>query len=1027
MDSRGYRAARGAMVRAACVEALPDVPDWPASTGTGPAAAAAWVSWMQQALHYAAFRDALEHAAPDLVQRISALAGARVPEERDARRAAVSVARYLARLRGRATPFGLFAGVVPAAFGTGARAWWGEQHLATASADAGWLDSVITALETNPRAIEHCAVVASTTAFVRDDRLVVPYRPLRTVAGTGAAEASLRHIAPVRAAMEMSRSPVVVADLIEKLHAEFPDASDSQIRGLITSLVEQGALLTNLRAPSTTPYALGHLLRVLSAAPDMPGLPRAELAQVHDLLVRHGTASPAQAGAIRAEAAERMRRLAASARHPVAVDVRLDGDILLPESVAREAEHAAQLLARLSPVPYGPAAWQEFHRRFYGRYGTGALVPLLDVVADSGIGWPAGYPDAAQAEPQPGNRSRDAVLLGLAQRAALDGENEVLLTEELVAELERAEHGESRWPEHLEVVAHVDAPSVAALEAGRFRLTVTSVSRGIGVVTGRFLYLLSPAERGSLVGDVAHSRNGATRAQLSFLPLDPRTGHVARSERMLPAVISVGEHQDPAEPGVLTLTPQDLAIGCDADHLYLAAPQHGLVLEPAVFHALNVRRHTPPLARFVSEIVRGKTAGVGDFGWGAAAGLPFLPRLRRGRVVLAPARWRLGAADLPGRAAPWPVWEDQLHQVRGRRRIPGRVLLLQSDFRLPLDLGTATGRALLREHLHTHPHAVLVEAPAPDADGWCGGRPHEVIIPLTSTSPRTRTVPGPVPERVVTPGAARFPGRAPLLVADLFGDRRRQNSVLAHLPRLLAAVETDRWWFLRFRHEDAGDCLRLRIALPSPAAFGPAAACVSAWAEDLRHAGVLRHLTFATDHEQTGRWGAGPALDAAEAAASADSRAVLAQLAAPALLPAEAVTAANLVSITAAFTGSPQAAVRWLISHVPPSPAGRVPRPVHAAAVEAADPREDFAALAAVPGGEMIRSSWTERTMALAAYSAHWPSSSTAGVDRDAALSSLLHTHYLRAHGVDPEGKRRALHLARAAALAVAARTGGRP
>lgn len=980
---------------------------------------------MQQVLQHAALRDALEHAAPDLVQRVTALARMQVPDERDTRRAAVSVARYLARMSGRATPFGLFAGIAPATFGSRAHARWGEQHFATAAADAGWLDAVIAPLETDSRTLPHLAVVTSTAAVVRDDRLVVPYRPLRTGAGTGAAEVSLRHIAPVRAALRISHSPIVVTDLIEKLHAEFADASVQQITTLVTSLVEQGALLTSLRAPSTTPDALGHLLRALSAAPDSAGLPSTELAQVHELLVRHRTAAPATARAIRSDAAERMRRLAPSARHPVAVDVRLNGDIELPVSVAREAEHAASLLARLSPAPYGPAAWQEFHRRFYGRYGTGALVPLLDVVADSGIGWPAGYPDAAEADPQPSNRRRDAALLVLAQRAALDGETEVLLTEELIAELERTEQGDSRRPEHLEVVAHVGAPSLAALEAGRFRLTVTSVSRGVGVVTGRALHLLSAGERSNLVGDIAQAADGVTRAQLSFAPLDPRTAHVSRSTRMLPTVISIGEHRDPAEPGVLT--PQDLAVGCDSERLYLAAPQHGLVLDPAIFHALNLRTHTPPLARFVSEIARGKAAVVSDVDWGAAAALPFLPRLRQGRVVLAPAQWRLEAADLPGRTVPWSVWEDRLHHVQNRRRVPGRVLLVQGDFRLPLDLDAAAGRALLREHLRTHPHAVLVEAPPPDADGWCGGRAHEVVIPLTATSTATRTVPGPVPERVVAPSACRLPGRAPLLLTDLFGDRRRQNSVLAHLPGLLADVEAERWWFLRFRHEDAGDCLRLRIVLRDPAAFGPAAARVGAWADGLRGAGLLRDLTFATDHEQTGRWGAGPALDAAEGAAAADSRAVLAQLAAPSLLPAEAVTAANLVSIVAAFTGSPQRAVRWLISHVPPGPPGRVPRPVHAAAVEAADPRGDFAALGALPGGETIRTSWTERTAALAAYAAHWPGPSTTGVDRDVALGSLLHTHCLRACGVDPAGKRRALHLARAAALAVAAHTGERP
>jgi hypothetical protein len=49
------------------------------------------------------------------------------------------------------------------------------------------------------------------------------------------------------------------------------------------------------------------------------------------------------------------------------------------------------------------------------------------------------------------------------------------------------------------------------------------------------------------------------------------------------------------------------------------------------------------------------------------------------------------------------------------------------------------------------------------------------------------------------------------------------------------------------------------------------------------------------------------------------------------------------------------------------------------------------------------------------------------GVDPDAALGSLLHTHFLRACGIEPADKAVCLYLARAAALAYAAQTGERP
>lgn len=82
-----------------------------------------------------------------------------------------------------------------------------------------------------------------------------------------------------------------------------------------------------------------------------------------------------------------------------AVDLRLDADLVLPQAVADEAARAAHLLARLSAAPNGTAAWRSYHQKFYERYGRGALVPLLDMVADSGIGWPDGHATPPSTSP----------------------------------------------------------------------------------------------------------------------------------------------------------------------------------------------------------------------------------------------------------------------------------------------------------------------------------------------------------------------------------------------------------------------------------------------------------------------------------------------------------------------------------------------------------------------------------------------------------------------------------------------------
>lgn len=109
----GFRAADGALVRAVVHGEL-DLPQLPDAAGTGPTAVAAWVAWLRQVWAIGCVSDALSLASPQLAERVRALCAAEVPDERETRRAVLSVLRYLARMVGRPTPNGLFAGIVPA-------------------------------------------------------------------------------------------------------------------------------------------------------------------------------------------------------------------------------------------------------------------------------------------------------------------------------------------------------------------------------------------------------------------------------------------------------------------------------------------------------------------------------------------------------------------------------------------------------------------------------------------------------------------------------------------------------------------------------------------------------------------------------------------------------------------------------------------------------------------------------------------------------------------------------------------------
>ncbi|MFD5258336.1 lantibiotic dehydratase [Streptomyces bobili] len=1021
MDSRKdgplYRCADAALVRAARYSRLP-LPSWPDLTNDTPDREVRWQTWLRDVWSLSEAADSIEQASPLLAQQVQTLCSAASPETRQLRRAVVSVMRYLLRMTGRATPNGLFAGIARASFGERPGWSWGEWHRPVVRADGDWIGALISRLEANPELLRHLHVMANNTIFVRGDRLIVPYPPRsHRTDGSPAAEVSLRYTGAVRIAVDAAASPVPVHAVVELMSTEFPDVPADRVEGLVSSLVERGVLISSLHAPSATLDALDHLVDQAEAA-DAPSAADlvADLRAVRDAIVQHNQVlAPVDGQRLRTALRQKMTALSTVKAQPLTLDLRMDCSLTLPPQVAREAEQAATVLARLSAYPFGTPAWKDFHNRFFERYGINSLVPVRDLVdPDVGLGFPVGYRDA---EPEQGEAltSREQRLLSLAQAAVLDGRDEISLDEDLIRTLTVGDRHAPQVPAHTELRFQIRATSQEALESGDFVLHGITPSRGIGTTIGRSLGLLAPDDQASMavmLEQLPVNATGAVPTQVSFAPLDRGDTNVTRVAELLPAVISLAEHR---EVDARTITLDDLAVGCDRRRLYLVSLSRACLLDPMTLHALDLRGHTPPLARFLTEISRSQTAVLTMFPWASATALPYLPRVHYGRAILSPARWRLDRSELPDRRASWEEWHKAADGWRARRRVPDEVALAEGDQLLPLDLSERAHLALLRAHLDTHESAILIEA---ESDGgWFDGRAHEIIAPMTAVRPpKWPAVPPVTADQLVTRDHGHLPGTASWLLVKLYGHVERQPEILAaHLPALLGQWdEPPTWWYMRYR--DPRWHLRLRIAVPSEQDFTVTAQRVSAWANGLRRTGLLTDMQFATSYPETGRWGPGPLMSLAEDVFAADSRALAVQFAQRTRPHRQVLAAANFVSVAAAFTGSTAAGMDWLIAH------GRItdPRPMHRTvrgqAVRLADPADGWAALRAAPGGAAIANAWSERDAALARYRHKLDASG--GIGPDLVLDSLLHAHHLRAIGIDKDDERMCVRLAHAAAMA---------
>lgn len=408
-----YRHVNVALLRAAAAPLNDTRHDWPDLTNLDGCR-----QWLERMWSRPDLADAVRQASPSLGEGVDAVRAGHAVSDKRIRSATLSTVRYLLRSIGRPTPFGLFAGVAPVVLARTAHAIWGVDHRGVARANTGWLADIITRLERCPELLERLHVVVTDLAVRRSGRLEVPQGPNRV---------TIRCTRAVATVAERAATPVRFGALLDTLVEDFA-AEQSRVRDMLTELVQQGYLVTSLRAPFTVTDPFAYLmdrLREADAAsiPDIaPLIGHLEAILVELRRHNHDATSLPDQRRIRVFLTRRMRELSPEGRTPLAVDLLLDCTVTLPHQVALEMERAANALLRLTRQPTGETVWRDYHSAFVDKYGTGTLVPLADVLdSDAGLGYPAGYRGSVLPMPTPEASERDERLLALAWQAMADG------------------------------------------------------------------------------------------------------------------------------------------------------------------------------------------------------------------------------------------------------------------------------------------------------------------------------------------------------------------------------------------------------------------------------------------------------------------------------------------------------------------------------------------------------------------------------------------------------------------------------
>jgi thiopeptide-type bacteriocin biosynthesis protein len=840
---------------------------------------------LAEAARRADIRDALAVGAPDLLEAID-----RAPAGRRRARLDASLLRYLIRMSSRPTPYGLFAGVALAT-------WSDVTDLRLANAprrmrarlDMGWLARWIDALEQRPEIRRALRLVANPAAFERAGRLYLAERPSVGDAPP-AGEVSVRCTATVRRCLTLARCATPYDTIAAALGDSAARPTRERVETLIDSLCAQGFLLTELRPPLTTAAPAEHVLRALAATP--PAVHAAE--QLRRLV-----------GDARAAAERPAARPMRPAREEPADDEsptddprhQVDSALVLRRDrvshrVAADAARAAELLVRLSPYPDGPPHLAAYRREHVARYGPRRLVPLLELVdPERGLG-PLDAVASTPERPDAARRAqRDQTLLELAARAAHDRHLSIDLDDRTIARLEIAPLRTPRLPATLDLNLLVGARSVRHLDAGDFTVVVGpnvgAMEAGRGL--GRFADLLGQPACDALRADAAFQDDApaAIDAELVYAPRQARSANVAVRPALHAYEIVMGAAPSVAPDHVIPL--DDLAIGVEGDRLVAWWVSRGCRVRVHAGHMLNSMT-APAACRLLAELDQDAVMPLMGFDWGPAERLPFLPRVRAGRVVLRAAQWRIDAIDAGWQASAPPAdLTPVIARWRTRWKMPRYVHVGSADNRLLIDLRAAEHHAALRDALPEAGFVVQEALPVP-REHWLrgpgGSFASELVVPLVRRDVKARPAADAADHSaargVAIPSPARLrPPGSDWLFAKLYCPRSAQDDVLVNdvgplCEQLTASDAADRWFFVRYADDAShlrirfhGASERLtRIVMPELCTLG--ARLIAERCCD--------RLTFDTYDREIERYGGEQGVAMAEEVFAADSRATLGML-----------------------------------------------------------------------------------------------------------------------------------------------------
>jgi len=839
-------------------------------------------------------REALFLASPALDERLDVwLEGGQDPGNK----IQGAVFRYFARMAGRATPFGLFAGCSIGTVEEQTRLLLAPRasYKRHTRLDMDYLFALTEALKNSSELRRSVLYHPNTSLYCLAGRWrYAQARVQEKVRSYHLVAADATYFLDVT--LERARGGKTLAALAQALVEEDPDGelAYDEACAFIEELVASQLLVPGLPLPVTGPEPIHPLIAELEARPVGAALAK-PLAEARESLLAIDRTPLGLPPARYRKVASALEVLPAKVElsRLFQVDMVKPAAATLGSQVVDDFVRAIELLHKISRRPRKDSL-SRFREAFNRRY-EGREVPLFEVLDEElGIGFERpsqraenapllddiAFPPADAEELSPWGL-REALLLAKLTEAAATGATAIELSADDLEKLRSRDP--LPLPDAFCAMGTILAASPEALDKGAFRLYLDMAEGPSGArLLGRYCHadprLQALVEEHLRLEEAC--RPDAIFAEIVHLP-QGRLGNVlCRPVLRDHEIAFLGLSGAPPERQILV---SDLMVSVVGDRIILRSQRLGREVIPRMTNAHNFAMRSLSTYRFLCELQTQGLAGGLAWTWGALGTAPFLPRVTSGRLVLSRATWNLAGEELKalGTARACALFAA-MGSLRAKRKLPRWVALCEHDNELPLDFENMLSIESFAHLVRDRSSVSLVEI-FPDelcAVGEEGRFVHQIVLPFLRTpcdTPRQSASPAPPaaqPRRTFPPGSEWL--YAKIYTGTATADRILTDVILPIVAQAMSTAGVGRWFFIRYG--DPEWHLRLRFGGDPSRLHSDVLPALQRGLAPVLGEGRAWRLQLDTYERETERYGGPEGIELSEQIFHADSDAAVAIL-----------------------------------------------------------------------------------------------------------------------------------------------------